>query len=87
MDKEQGGGVYYCAVSGRTHVSSLSAHVPEVTSRAPHVSTVLGRGAVLECVVRAAPVPAITWARQAEIFLQKINIFLEFSGSFPLNQL
>lgn len=62
VDKE-GSGVYYCAVTGSTHVSRLTQHVPEVTPRVRHVYTALGRGARLECLVSAAPVPAVTWTR------------------------
>ena len=62
VDKE-GSGVYYCSVTGSTHVSRLAQHVPEVTSRVRHVYTAPGRGARLECLVSAAPVPAVTWTR------------------------
>ena len=55
--------MYYCAVTGSPHVSRLAQHVPEVTPRVRHVYTALGRGARLECLVTAAPVPAVTWTR------------------------
>ena len=55
--------MYYCSVTGSTHVSRLTQHVPEVTPRVRHVYTALGRGARLECLVTAAPVPAVTWIR------------------------
>ena len=55
--------MYYCAVTGSTHVSHVSPHVPQVTPRVRHVYTALGRGAHLECLVTAAPVPVITWTR------------------------
>ena len=62
MDKE-GSGVYYCAVTGNTHVSGLTQHVPEVRPRVRNVHTSLGREARLECLVTGAPVPAVTWYR------------------------
>merc|ERR1719410_34541 len=62
VDKE-GSGVYYCAVTGSTHVSHVSPRVPQVTPRVKHVYTARGRGARLECLVTAAPVPVITWTR------------------------
>jgi len=77
VDKE-GSGVYYCAVKGNTHVSGLTQHLPEVRPRVRHVHTRLGLGARLECLVSAAPVPAVTWYRindtGAEVIRSNENI-------------
>ena len=70
--------MYYCAVTGNTHVSGLTQHVPEVRPRVRHVHTPLGREARLECWVTGAPVPAITWYRVnntvAEVIRSSENI-------------
>ena len=70
--------MYYCAVKGNTHVSGLTQHLPEVRPRVRHVHTALGREARLECLVTAAPVPAVTWYRVndtgAEVIRSNENI-------------